>query len=53
MDARRDNAKKVAKFKTSKELREYSHKTKKFYPLDEAKGETIEVLLRRLKTVRV
>ncbi|KAH0026565.1 hypothetical protein KCU78_g4328, partial [Aureobasidium melanogenum] len=52
MDARRDNDKKVEKFKTFKELKKYSHKTGKFYPLDEAKGETIEVLLRRLKSAK-
>ena len=39
MDARRDENTKVKKFKTYKELRDYSHKTKKFYPLDDAKGE--------------
>ncbi|KAH0348489.1 hypothetical protein KCU81_g3269, partial [Aureobasidium melanogenum] len=53
MDARRDENTKVKKFKTYKELRDYSHKTKKFYPLDETKGETIEVPLRKLKTPKI
>lgn len=38
---------------TCKELKEYSHNTDKIYPLNQAKGEIIEVLLRRLKSIRV
>ncbi|KAG9575942.1 hypothetical protein KCU77_g2818, partial [Aureobasidium melanogenum] len=47
MDARRAD-KKVEKFKTYKELKEYTLDTEKFYPLKRAKGETIEVLLREI-----
>lgn len=50
MDARRLDEK-VDKFKTYKELKEYTHDTEKFYPLKYAKGETIEVLLREINKV--
>lgn len=45
VDARRDDTKKVGKFKTYNELKDYTHKTEKFYPLGEARGKTIESFL--------
>jgi hypothetical protein len=47
MDSRR-NSTKVRKFNTLKELKEYTKKTGKIYPLGHAKGDVVETLLRRI-----
>jgi predicted flavoprotein YhiN len=46
MNARRTD-KKVKVFDTHQQLRLYTKKTGKLYPLDDAKGDVVEVLLRR------
>ena len=47
MDLRRNNTK-VEKFKTLEELKKYTKKTGKIYPLEFAKGDVVETLLRRI-----
>jgi hypothetical protein len=47
MNARRAG-KKVRKFETEAELRIYTKKTGKVYPLKDAKGDVVEVLLRSI-----
>ena len=47
MNARRTD-KKVRKFDTYKQLKQYTKETGKIYPKKEAKGDVVEVLLRRI-----
>ncbi|CAD0097132.1 unnamed protein product [Aureobasidium mustum] len=47
MDARRTNTK-VKKFSSNASLVRYIRKTKEFFPLEEAKGDVIKVLLRQI-----
>jgi hypothetical protein len=47
MNTRRTDTK-VKVFDTEQQLRLYTKKTRKFYPLEDAKGDVVEVLLRRI-----